>query len=358
MGRWATPEEIAQGILSLEKNWQGALLTNESVQITLQQWQTLEKAVTGDILEKYRFQMCLLRAYYDAYIRERLIHETELERTASEILRRAPITGSRKALSEAEITLKQKWDKVVAQDYKDRCWQIAEYLFESIGSQTSVAKHNARDGRGNFMDYIDVPLNDAIWFLSNISKIQKHNDEQERLAEIEDLLNRTNPGAGGFYNNLGRSSTIPLLAQYPSWSEDPGSLKSPRVSFGVGLRGEEWVHTVEAKGFDGSATPLAWMNQVTTLYETPLILIYNNLDPESKYILKVAYTGRFRSKIRLIADDTYNIHDLIQTGMRPVMEFNIPDEAVRDGKLTLAWTCGEGERGTQIAEVWLMPVRK
>jgi hypothetical protein len=75
-------------------------------------------------------------------------------------------------------------------------------------------------------------------------------------------------------------------------------------------------------------------------------------------MIKVAYTGRFRSKIRLTADDQFQIHDLIQTGITPVMEFSIPAEAVQDGKLTLTWNCGEGERGTQLAEVWLMRVRK
>jgi hypothetical protein len=144
-----------------------------------------------------------------------------------------------------------------------------------------------------------------------------------------------------------------LLVDYPSWEEDPGNLKSPRVSFGVGLQGEEWIHTVEARGFDGSATPLAWMNQITTLYDTPLKLVFHNLDPVSEYLLQVAYTGRFRAKIQLTADDQYLIHPMIKTGKTPIMEFEIPQEATQDGKLTLTWTCGEGERGTQLAEIWL-----
>jgi hypothetical protein len=248
------------------------------------------------------------------------------------------------------------WEKPVAQDYKERCWQIADFLFDKIGSQTSVKKHDAMDGRGNFMDYIDVPLNDAIWLLSNIDRIRALSDESEKLFEIVNLINRTNPGAGGFYDKLGNSACDPRLADYPDWIEDPGSLSSTRVSFGVGLRGEEWVHTVEAKGFDGSATPLAWMNQVTTLYETPLSIVYNNLDPRSAYKLKVAYTGRFRSRIQLKADDKFKIHELVQTGIKPVMKFSIPMEATKDGKLKLTWTCGEGERGAQVAEVWLMRV--
>ena len=171
---------------------------------------------------------------------------------------------------------------------------------------------------------------------------------------IATLLNRTNPGPGGFYNNFGYVGDDARLAQYPGWQQDPGSLLSPRVSFGVGLRGEEWVHTIQAKGFDGSATPLAWMNQVATLYDTPLRIQYFDLDSTAVYKLRVAYTGRFRSKLRLIADDQYVIHELLQTGVTPIMEFAIPQEATADGVLQLSWTCGGGQRGSQLAEVWLI----
>jgi hypothetical protein len=322
--------------------------------MTLLQWQEMEKNVLPEIRKNYRFQMGLLRAYYDAYVRERLIHETALESEAKESLRKAGVIGSENAMNRAESILKQKLEKPVAQDYKDQCWKIADFLFEKIGSQTSVKKHRAQDGRGNFMDYIDVPLNDAVWLFSQLKKIRNLSNENKRLSAIDQLLNRTNPGPGGFYDNLGESARISLVDNYPSWAEDPGSLKSPRVSFGVGLQGEEWVHTVQAKGFDGSATPLAWMNQLTTLYDTPLNLVYNDLDRGSNYLLKVAYTGRFRARIQLIADDTFLIHKLIETGERPLMEFPMPRDATKDGRLKLTWTCGEGERGAQVAEIWLI----
>jgi len=221
-----------------------------------------------------------------------------------------------------------------------------------------VKKHKAKPGRGDFMDYIDAPLNNAIWLLSQFERIRKITDEQARLASIDALLNRNNPGPGGFYDNLGQSIDTPRLADYPVWEEDPGSLQSPRVSFGAGLKGREWVHTVQAKGFDGNAIPLAWMNQITTLYETPLNIVYENLDPHASYILKVAYTGRFQSRIQLTANDNFQIHEMIKTGTTPVKKFPIPEEATRDGKLKLTWKCAEGERGAQLAEIWLSPLKK
>jgi hypothetical protein len=351
-------EDVAQAILALERNWQGPLIANKSVEITLKQWESIENQLPPDVVKNYRFQMGLLRAYYDAYIRERLIHETALESEAREVLRDASNVTSLEKMKAAESILNQTWNKPVAQDYKKRCWEIADYLFEVIGSQTSVKRHKAQSGRGDFMDYIDTPLSNVIWLLSQFEKIRQIKDEQARLAAIDKLLDRENPGTGGFYDNLGQSIETPRLDEYPAWQEDPGSLRSPRVSFGAGLRGAEWVHTVQAKGFDGSAIPLAWMNQITTLYETPLNIVYENLDPDSGYTLRVAYTGRFRSKIQLTADDKFQIHEMMETGTTPVNEFPIPSEATGDGRLKLTWTCPEGQRGAQVAELWLMVVKK
>jgi hypothetical protein len=347
-------EDMAQSILALERNWEGPLLVNPSIERTLSQWQEMEKNNPAEVTKNYRFQMGLLRAYYDAYIKVRLINETALEMKAYQILKNAKQIGSAQALNMAENFLKLKTSEPPATKYRDRCWEIADRLYAKIGSQTSVNRYKAHPGRGDFMDYIDRPLNDAVWLLWQIEKIRELREEEKRLSAIHQILERTNPGPGGFYDNLGTSDRPSQLGPYPSWEEDPGSLLSPRVSFGVGLQGEEWIHTVEAKGFDGSATPLAWMNQVTTLYDTPLTLVYADLDPLSQYSLKVAYTGRFRSKIQLKADDRYPIHELIQTGTVPIMEFPIPSAATEDGILKLTWTCGEGERGSQIAEVWLI----
>jgi len=351
-------EDIAHGMLALERNWQGPLIANKSIEVTLKQWKDMKKQMPADVVKNYRFQMGLLRAYYDTYIRERLIHETALESEAKEVLRDAARITSREKLEAAESVLNQTWSKPVARDYKERCWEIADYLFDTIGSQTSVKKHKAQPGRGDFMDYIDTPLSNVIWLLSQFERIRQAEDEQAKLASIDQLLNWDNPGPGGFYDNLGQSVETPRLGEYTMWQEDLGNLRSPRVSFGAGLRGQEWVHTVQAKGFDGSAIPLAWMNQITTLYETPLNIVYENLDPHSSYTLRVAYTGRFRARIQLTADDRFQIHEMRETGKTPISEFPVPNETTRDGRLKLTWTCAEGERGAQVAELWLILTKK
>ena len=95
------------------------------------------------------------------------------------------------------------------------------------------------------------------------------------------------------------------------------------------------------------------MQQVTTLYDQPLEIVYDKLDPNGSYTVKVAYTGRFRSRMKMVADDIL-VHDFIKTGIQPIYEFQIPAKAVKDGIVNFKWTCGEGERGSQVSEIWII----
>jgi len=351
-------EGVAQGLMSLERNIRGPLLSNENVQRTLQQWKDMEKSAPDNVLSNSRFQSGLIRAYFDAYTQRRLIYETYLERETKNILERAKISGSEQAISDAKDMLTLAYDRPVSPELKQRCYALADSLFRSFGAQLTMEKHFAAGGRGNFIDNIDIPLNDALWIMDQLSRIEKLNDEQERLDAIDKLLHRTDPGPGGFYDNFGNPAAWKRVRAKKTWKEDPGSLESPRVSFGVGLTGVDWVHEVVAKGFEGQITPLAWMNQINTLYDTPLEMEYDNLDPNGEYTLKIAYTGRFRSNMKLVADGV-TIHDYIRMGTRPLFEFALPGVVTKDGKVTFTWTCGqddtgEGERGSQVAEIWLI----
>ncbi len=346
-------EIIAQGIMALERNIQGPLLVNEGVAITLQQWQDIEKNVPKEVLSNFRFQMGLIRAYYDAYVSNRLVYEKDLEQKARVILLSAKSNGSLNAINEARKMLSKSWETPVSPELRERCYELADSLFKNIGAQLTVEKHHAMNGRGNFLDNIDIPLNEAMWLLDQFTAIEKLPNEIERLQEINKVLQRNNPGPGGFYDNFGSPSSWTKVKSNVQRENDPGNLLSPRVSFGVGLRGKEWVHQVTAKGFEGKSSSLSWMHQVTTLYDQPLEIVYDKLDPNSSYSIRVAYTGRFRSKMKMVADDIL-VHDFIQTGFQPIYEFMVPNEAVADGAVNFKWTCGEGERGSQISEIWLI----
>ena len=88
-------DEFAQGLLALERNWRGPLLANAGIPVTLRQFQAMERSAPPQMLANWRFQQALYRAYYDAYVRNRLIQETTLEARAMELLESARRSGFR-----------------------------------------------------------------------------------------------------------------------------------------------------------------------------------------------------------------------------------------------------------------------
>lgn len=337
-------EDMAQGFMALERNWEGPLAANNQVDVTVLQWRQLENDVPKSVKNNYRFQMGLMRAYYDAYIRRRLFNETELEMKAMDILRNAGEYGSLIAVKKVEKILARATEEPVAQDFKKKCEYLADELFKNIGSQTYVEKHGAQHRtRGAFMDGINEPLNNRAWLSAQFKKIMKIGDEQGRLDEIEKVVNRNNPGPGGFYDDIGTLSSFKRISNTVAWEDDPGTLMSPRIAFYYNINRSS-----------DTEFPLAWKNQACVIYETPLRFFWDNLDPAAKYKIRVAYTGRRGKKIRLVANDVYNIHDLVSTLNPPIREFDIPVEATSGGKLELLWDCGEGQRGAQVSEIWLI----
>ncbi len=347
---WRMADGFAQGLLALERNWVGPLATNTSVDTTLEQFQTLEHAASPQVLENWRFQQALYRANYDYYTRARLIYETQLEDAALDILRSAPRTGSLVAANEAENILNRALTNPPAQWARARVFEMAEALFQSIRAQLSVPRYKAEAAeRGANLDMIDVPLNNRGWLMARFAAIRKMDDERERLKAVDEILNWTNPGPGGFYDNLGDLTRQPHLIRGPGFAEDPAYFRSSLVGFAF-------------RGLGGAMlpTPRSWWTHAETLYDAPLQMSYSDLDPTAHYKIRVVYAGdSTRPKIRLTAGDAIEIHPLMERPIpfRPI-EFDIPLQATSTGSLKLSWNretgLGDAGRGMQVAEVWLM----
>jgi hypothetical protein len=145
--------------------------------------------------------------------------------------------------------------------------------------------------------------------------------------------------------------------------DDPAGVTTPRED-----------HTIDS----GAPYRLSWLDLSEALYQTPLVLRYERLDPAANYRVRVTYLGRYNATVRLVANDRYEIHGAYGhtvDGVRDTitrdtvaqvisdddappptvtpLEFPIPREATRDGALELTWQRLTG-RGTQVAEVWLL----
>jgi hypothetical protein len=343
-------EGFAQGLLALERDWVGPLASNAGVETTLQQFQAMERAASPQVLENWRFQQGLYRAYYDALLRARLSYETELEKRALDQLRDAPKTGSLTAMAQAGETLDRALSQPAAQATRARVFEMAEALFQSIRMQLSVPRYKAEaTERGANLDTIDLPLNNRGWLRAQFEEIRKITDEKGRLAAIDAVVNWTNPGPGGFYDDLGNLAMQPHLVRGPGFEKDPAYFQSSLVGFAIRNLGGTLLNY-----------PRSWWDHAEALYDAPLEMDYPDLDRTAQYKVRVVYAGdSTRPKIRLEANNGVEIHPLMS---RPVpfkvQEFDIPRDATKGGQLRLRWFresgLGDAGRGLQVAEVWLV----
>jgi hypothetical protein len=314
--------------------------------MTLGRFRLLEQSSPPGVRRDWRFHQALYRAYADAYVQERLSHNVNLYDRAMACLHEAESIGSQRAMAQADELLRRVDSESVAPELLARCRELAEALFQGIGAQLSVARHDAIAlERGASLDTLDVPLTDARWLREQLIPVTRLGEESERLAGIAALLHRRDPGQGGFYDDLGDPRHQPHLVVGPGWEEDPASYRSPLVGFAYRGRGSE-----------GTA-PHAWWHHAETLYDYPLQMHYHGLDKNAAYRVRAVY-GRERggATIRLDAED-HEVHGPIERPFEPV-EFPIPREATEDGELTLTWRGVQGRggngRGCQVAEVWLI----
>jgi len=182
-------QKFAEGLLGLEKDWEGRTLTNENAYKTLKIFQEMEKNATPQDLLNWRFQQGLYRAYYDAYIKVRLEYETKLEKQAKEVLRKADSIGSLKALDEAKSILDKAVTNRVRPEWRARVFELAEALFQSVRMQLSVKRYKAiRTNRGANLDNIDKPLTDGNDLKDRFDDIRKLKSEKKRLDAIARIV--------------------------------------------------------------------------------------------------------------------------------------------------------------------------
>src|SRR5262249_45065261 len=213
-----------------------------------------------------------------------------------------------------------------------------------IRMQLSVERYAAIDvGRGANLDTIDMPLNSRSWLKAQFAGIRALPQEADRLEALDALVRRTDPGPGGFYDDLGAPGRQPHLVAGAGFAADPAMLHS--IVMGCVYRPD---------------APFAWWTYAEPLQDAPLRLRYTGLDPGARYRVRVVYAGEGTPvRIRLVANGSIEVHPyrLKELPARP-LEFDLPEAATRGGTLELAWSrepgLGGNGRGCQVAEVFLI----
>jgi hypothetical protein len=273
-------------------------------------------------------------------------------------------------MAQAEAILDRAVTERTATDLRARVFELAEALYQSIRMQLHVERYKAiAVGRGANLNTIDFPLNNRLWLKKRFTEIRppfkdaasEAAPESERLKQLDAIVNWTNPGPGGFYDDLGNLTRQPHLVREPGFAKDPAFLESsiltvvnPTDSSGARTVFGDFTPTGMGLLPEG---PRSWWDLAESFYDTPLKMRYTGLDRAAQYSVRVVYVGDKSREMKLVADDKFEVHPLIKKESRP-LEFDVPLAATADGELTLVWTQAPGSRGagrgTQVAEIWLI----
>jgi len=323
-------DDVAKGLLMLEDNWTGRIEENTSIESTLAHWQSIARR--GDVSQNWRLGLYLYRALVDAWVKRKHDAEMRYEAEAYEALKHAATGGVEAAVNAARKAL-AKVDTEFPPKHK---------LREEIESWC-LDKYEDQDLR-QVVDKLYYALNDRQWLEARFEEILMLQDTSEQLARISEIINWQDPGPGGFYDNLGVEGSQPHLVRQKLWRDDPGYVHSP-IEFNVNRPDSNYRQS--------------WLVTALTRYNTPLVMQYDNLDPQAQYRLRVVYSGPFDPVIRLVADGQHEVHGpLAQPDPMMPLEFDLPRQATSDGMLRLEWRLMNLRRGPGVAEVWLIKGKK
>ncbi|MDR1880201.1 MAG: hypothetical protein LBQ78_04645 [Tannerellaceae bacterium] len=318
---------VTDAIFALERNWRGAIAENGGIESAFAVWKRLEAACPS-LQKNWRWQMLLLRAYYDTYTARRKAYEEGLEKEANAILQAAGAIG-------VEQAMQQALDKVNEADayhpdsaLRQKITAYCEALFLSVGLQTSVGKHGAKGAeRGCVLDFVDYPLNNRWWLADQFDGIRRIPTVEEQLARLEVIRTWENPGKGSYYDNISH------IAQSP--------------------------HT---RTVTDDACDVAWWDNgmsrkrlSTQLFQNFPRLTYEDLDPEGRYKIRISGFGE-----ALLRVDGIRIAPVVyDRGLEEFKEFLIDRKYVSDGRLEVSFDEPEESRlnwrqYSKVCDVWLL----
>jgi hypothetical protein len=335
-------DRAADGILALEGNWNGSLALNGGVDGTLALWREMERA-SPELESNWRWQMYLTRAYYDAYTRHRLLHETRLEARALDVLADAPALGASAAMDRAAGILAESDAASCCPEWRQRIEALCDALFASIRMQTSISKHSASGyERGAVLDFLDVPLNDRWWLEDQFASIRALRDEPARLDRLKSLAAWTRPGPGSFYDDVGNVAASPRVRRGDVSHAD---LLSP---------GDPIPHFTWEGG--PSRTRRSWLTSI----RWPKAIVYEHLDTAATYVVRlnvITPDGAGQVRLRIDGQPLQPSRQAVSRG--DTVEFEVPAALVNDNTITLTFDDIDESRVnwrqySRLVEAWLI----
>ncbi|QXT37948.1 hypothetical protein KV697_18290 [Sphingomonas sanguinis] len=305
---------------ALEANWVGDPATNATIDATLRLADQVRPAAFAD----WRIDALRYRAVYDALVRRRTI--------AARARRAATLAATSPDQARA-ILATGDGPEVAA--LLDRLNALAERLWQKARLQLSVKRYGASNiERGANLDRADVDLTGRAWI-------------EAQTAKGWPIPDRSRRAEGALYDDLGRPDAEPHLVRGAGFLADPQFFTTAIDGIADRIPADGW--------WPGE------LDYAETLYDSPLRLHYDGLDPRRGYRLTITYAGEdYTLPMRLVANGHIVLQEhFVRTANPMQVTITIPREATAKGTLDLAWTrppgMGGSGRGKQVAETWLIP---
>ena len=323
----AISEQVADGILALERNWVGPVEENGGIETTFAFWKNLENQNPGLKLN-WRWQQLIMRAYYDTYVKRRKLYEQKLERQANAVLEKASEIGVLKSMELALNIVNEADKSPISPDVRQKVVDYCEAMFKSIGMQTSVPKYQASGAeRGAILDFLDYPLNNRWWLADEFEKIKKMTSEKDQIARLDVIAKWENPGPGSFYDNISDLS------------------KGPRVK----------TRTEDATDVLWTNNGLSRLRLSSQLFQNFPRLDYADLDPKAMYTIRISGYGEALLRV----DGVRIAPTVYKKGMEEFKEFPLSPQYVSDGKIEVTFDEPEEShlnwrQHSKVFDIWLL----
>lgn len=327
----------------LEANWRGNPADHGGIDATLAAVDALKPTDwAGWQIDLYRY-----RAVYDALVRERFAAARARQAEALYTLRQAPAIGAAVAVAAARFAYARP-ESARAAALHGRLIALADRLRARARMQLSVARHGASDWRrGANLDRAMIDLNDRVAVDRDMAAALALPVEAERVAALARLGDRWGMSDFALYDDLGDPGNEPHLVRGPGYSDDPQYWRSAIDGVAEHVPDEGWR--------------MAELSYAEALYEQPLTLHYDGLEPGRRYRLRYSWAGEdYVLPLTLTANGVPLPVPATRSRNPERVEVDIPPALTASGTLDLVWSrpagIGGGGRGRQIAEAWLIPL--
>ncbi len=333
-------EQTADAIYGLERNWLGPLETNGGVEGTLLILQQLDKA-NPKLNDNWRWQLLQLKAYYDAYIRARLIHEQKLEDRVNETLSNAGTLGVNRSIDRALATFAEADAGTIRPELREKIYAICELMFKLIGYQTHTELYGANAAqRGAVLNFVDHPLNNRWWVEDQFKEILALSDVDEQLARLNTIATWENPGPGSFYDDIGNVAKSPNVIRTGGHVQDPESHYYPAPDF-------MW--------WDSGLTRVrqSWISKM----DWPTGMRYDGLDTNAHYTLRTTGISECLPRVNGTLVKVDPAHDGKKVG--DVKHFPVPKELYKNGTMVVTFDVPyepgiNWRQMSRLTEIWLI----